>query len=109
VQSPRSFDERLFRNFLDILILAKFKEQEKTGYEIVTYFNQNFEFTISPGTVYSLLYSMERQGLIKGEENDKHRIFKLTQKGKDNLEAVIKTSKRIQESFNKLLGQVIKS
>jgi len=33
------------------------------------------------GTVYSVLYSMERQGLVRGTWNERRRIYRLTKKG----------------------------
>jgi DNA-binding PadR family transcriptional regulator len=43
---------------------------------------------LSPGTVYSTLYLMERKGLLKGEMKRGKRFFHLTDKGKDVIQNI---------------------
>jgi DNA-binding PadR family transcriptional regulator len=101
-----SLFERLIRNQLDIIIMARLKDQEASGYELTTYLHKRFDFyCISPGTVYSTLYSMERKGLISALENEKIRIYHLTLKGKEFLDEICNSSGLIIEFFSSLVNQ----
>ena len=39
-----------------------------SGYDIIVIFQKKFNLFISPGTIYLILYKLERDGLIKGED-----------------------------------------
>jgi DNA-binding PadR family transcriptional regulator len=97
------FHERISRTLLDILILARLEEKSMNGYEITTFLIRKFGITISTSVIYSTLYHMERNGLIKGEENRRGRAYKLTEKGNKTLEDARSDLKQIQVFINKLL------
>lgn len=94
---------RFLKEFMDILIISKMREGETSGYDITSYFHQKLEFPVSPGTVYSVLYSMERDGLIKARGIDRKRVYTLTPKG----EKTIKTIHESNESLEKLLVSLL--
>jgi len=63
----RKMNERTIKNFMDILILAQLREGlPMSGYDFIAFIHKKFRILMSPGTVYSVLYSLERDGLIKG-------------------------------------------
>jgi DNA-binding PadR family transcriptional regulator len=90
--------ERFLREFMDILIMIKMKQGEISGYDMLTYFNNKFDLLVSPGTVYSILYSMERKGLIEAQGIDRKRVYSLTTKGQATINA-IRESSDVLESF----------
>lgn len=96
--------ERFLKEFMDVLIMVKMKEGETSGYDLLTYFHRKFDLLVSPGTVYSVLYSMERNGLIKARGVDRKRIYTLTPKG----EATIKTIRESSEVLESFLGCLLK-
>ncbi|NIM45420.1 MAG: PadR family transcriptional regulator, partial [Nitrososphaeria archaeon] len=51
---------------MDILILSQLRKTPMCGYDVITSIFERFNFLPSSGSVYSLLYSLERGGLIKG-------------------------------------------
>ena len=57
------------------------KDRAMSGYDLITYIYDRFEVLLSPGTVYPLLSSMEREGLIEGFQRNRKRVYKLTKKG----------------------------
>jgi DNA-binding PadR family transcriptional regulator len=87
---------RVVRNFLDILILSELKECQLSGYDAVGYIYRKFDVLVSSGTVYGLLYSLERKGLIKGASNEGKRVYLLTRKGEQNIENIEKANREIQ-------------
>ena len=94
---------RLLKEFMDILIMVKMREGETSGYDILTYFHQKFDLLVSPGTVYSVLYSMERNGLTKARGVDRKRIYTLTPKGEATIKAIRESSGVLENFLTRLL------
>jgi DNA-binding PadR family transcriptional regulator len=73
--------------FLETFILTKLKNNTPlSGYDFIEIIPQKFGFLLSPGTVYSALYSMERKGLIKPlcvrSFESRKRAYTITEEGK---------------------------
>jgi DNA-binding PadR family transcriptional regulator len=97
--------ERFLKEFMDIVIMAKMKQGETSGYDILTYFHGRFDLLVSPGTVYSVLYSMERKGLIKAQGVDRKRIYTLTTKGEATIKAIQESSEVLESFLARLLKE----
>ena len=81
------------------------KRENISGYDVIDLVNLKFSESISPGTVYSTLYAMERKGLIYGETDGRKTVYKLTEKGHLAMDTIRKSKnmlidvcKRIYES-----------
>jgi len=74
-----------------------------SGYDIIGLIHKRFGILVSSGTVYSLLYSLERNGLIKGVQNRRKRVYTLTEKGKQNIEILTKANEEIQSFLRNML------
>ena len=94
------------------LVLKILSERPMYGYEIATMLKQRSEnvFSLGQGTLYPLLYSLEKKGLIcvckKGKnKNDgrKRLYYKLTNKGKQSLEEDLSTWSDIVKGMNLVL------
>ena len=60
--------------------------------------------TISPGTMYGTLSKMEKDGLIQFiREEEKRKLYQITDLGKDILEIELKRIKRL---YNNSVGEV---
>jgi DNA-binding PadR family transcriptional regulator len=95
--------ERLLKAFMDIVIMRKLVSAEMSGYAILKYIHRSYEFLISSGTIYSILYSMERDGLIKGTTTDRKRVYTLTPKGKKIIKIINQVNGPILNFVTKLL------
>ncbi len=71
--------KRVVRNFMDILILEEIKKGMMSGYDVMAYFQKRFGVSLSSGTVYGILYSMERQNLIEGFLIGNKRVYRITE------------------------------
>ena len=91
---------RVVTNFLDVAILLKLRNGSFNGYDIISYIHKRFDMLISSGTVYSCLYHLERDGLIKGELVQRKRVYTLAEKGRE-------TVKTILGMRDKILGLVL--
>jgi len=52
-----------------------------SGYDVITSIFDKFNFLPSSGSVHSLLYALEREGLIKGGWYGRKRIYNITSRG----------------------------
>ncbi|MEM1551205.1 MAG: helix-turn-helix transcriptional regulator [Candidatus Bathyarchaeia archaeon] len=86
----RRFKEKIFRTLFDIVVLRYIKENGKLGgYNFMMYVRRRFGITLSSGTVYSRIYSLERQGLVKGELEGRRRVYTLTKEGEAALNSIL--------------------
>jgi len=94
--------ERIVRSFLDTIVLVKLRERDSpmSGYDVVTLIDKKFRMLVSSGTVYSLLYCMERDGLIRGMWSRRKRVYTLTDKGEKKIKAIL-------EAKDKILGLMV--
>ena len=95
---------RIVKSFLDVLVLAELRKNVMSGYDIIGFIHSKFRMLVSSGTVYSLLYSMERKGLIRGRWDQKKRIYMLTEKGEEIIKTILNANNEIQSLVKSLLS-----
>lgn len=67
-------EDELVKRFIDVLILARLREESRlSGYDIISFVNKEFDVFVSPGKVYSVLYTLERNGLVSGVYDEMRR------------------------------------
>ena len=90
--------EKTIKDFMDIIILVKLRDEEAgvSGYDFISYVNDRFGFLVSSGSVYSLLYSLERNGLVKGLWFERKRVYRLTEKGTQPINTIIAAQDKIK-------------
>lgn len=85
VLSSESFDElklgdesveRFVKNDLDTIVLALILEKPMCGTDIIKTIHKNFNVLLSPGTIYPLLHSLEKKGLLKCEYEVKTKTYR---------------------------------
>lgn len=84
--------KQIITSILDVLMLAKLRKGSLSGYDAIRLIHNKFGVLVSSGTVYSHLYALERDGLIKGDSNTKKRVYNITQKGEQALDVIAKTN-----------------
>ena len=99
----KKMHERIIKNFMDIIILAELRIGPLSGYDVISFIHNKFHLLVSSGTVYSLLYSLERNGLIEGTWNERKRVYKLTDKGTKTIETVLSANDKIKNFITNLL------
>ena len=88
--------KRVIQNFMDIMILTEIKKRSLSGYDVIGLVHNKFGVLMDSGTVYSLLYSLERDGLIKGVWNQRKRVYQLTENGEQNIKVITKANQEVQ-------------
>jgi DNA-binding PadR family transcriptional regulator len=87
-QIIRKMNERIIKNFLDVIVLSELRTGTFSGYDIISLIHHKYHLLISSGTIYSLLYSLERNGLVEGFWEERKRIYQLTKKGAHTVETL---------------------
>jgi len=96
VNAAEKLRRRVIKNFMDILVLTEMKKRSMSGYDVIGLIHKRFDVLVSSGTVYSLLYSLERDGWIKATDNQGKRVYQLTEKGERDIKVITKANEEIQ-------------
>jgi DNA-binding PadR family transcriptional regulator len=99
----KKMHERIIKNFMDIIILAELRNRPMSGYDVISFIHNKFRLLVSSGTVYSLLYSLERNGLITGTWNERKRVYKPTEKGIKTIETILTANDKIKSFITNIL------
>jgi DNA-binding PadR family transcriptional regulator len=67
-----------------------------SGYDVISFIHNKFGFLASSGTVYSLLYSLERNGLVEGAWIERKRVYKLIEKGGQTIQTILNSQDKIK-------------
>jgi len=100
----KNMHERIVKNFMDIIVLAELRNNSLSGYDVISYVHDKVHLLVSSGTVHSLLYSMERKGLIEGKWTERKRVYKLTDKGERTIDSILNANDKIQLFLSQLLS-----
>jgi DNA-binding PadR family transcriptional regulator len=86
--------QRIVKDFLDMVILIELRKRSMSGRDVIAFLHNKFDVLLSSGTVYSNLYFLERNGLIKGEGSNR-RAYTLTEQGKESVKAFLNVKSKI--------------
>jgi DNA-binding PadR family transcriptional regulator len=100
----KELQRSIVKNFLDTVVMVKLKTSGSlSGYDIMEYVQQKYGVLISSGTVYSLLYSLERKGLLKGDCASGKRLYGLTDEGLKAIGNIMNS----KEEIKKFIGTIL--
>ncbi|MEM3162560.1 MAG: PadR family transcriptional regulator [Candidatus Bathyarchaeia archaeon] len=99
----RQMRERIIKSFMDIIIMHELRNGPLSGYDVISLIHNKFNLLVSSGTVYSMLYSLERNGLIEGKWEERKRVYKLTDKGLKTIETLLNSNDKIKDFITKFL------
>jgi DNA-binding PadR family transcriptional regulator len=99
----KKMHERMIKNFMDIIIMAELRKGPLSGYDAISYIHNKFNLLVSSGTVYSLLYSLERNGLVEGTWDERKRTYKLTEKGEKTIGIILNANDKLRVFLSNIL------
>ena len=99
----KKMHERVIKTFMDTIILAELQNGSISGYDVISFIHNKFGFLASSGTVYSLLYSLERNDLVEGTWSERKRVYKLTEKGAKTISTIINSHDKIKGFMSTIL------
>jgi len=95
--------KRILRGFLDVVIACLLAEKPSWGYEIISEIHNKFHILLSPGIIYSVLYSMEKEGYIKAYEECRRRFYEITDRGREWLNQMINACRTVSAMVEEYL------
>src|SRR5277367_3858690 len=74
---------------LRLYLLRLLDEEPRHGYEVIRLLRDRFlgVYSPSPGTIYPRLARLEEEGLVAHSESDGRKVYRITDKGRDELRA----------------------
>ena len=99
----REMRERIVKSFLDVIVLVNLRDgSPMVGNKVIKIIHKRFDIMMSSGTVYSFLYSLERDGYIKGAFKRRKRVYMLTDEGENRIKTILQAKPRILDTIAKL-------
>jgi DNA-binding PadR family transcriptional regulator len=96
--------KKVLSALLETAIMVNLKDGVPlSGYDLILQFNEKYGVNLSPGTVYSTMSNMERDGLIMSELSLRKRVYKLTDEGRRALEETLEDEEELHEFIHNLL------
>lgn len=104
-----SLNQELIKGSSLILILKMLEKEPMYGYQMIKTINErsNAVFQWKEGSLYPILYSMEKKDLIKSywkEDKRRRKYYKITDKGLKEIKKLEKEWITFSTSMNNLLG-----
>src|SRR4030066_2059405 len=99
----KNMHERLIKNFMDIIIMTQLQKGPLSGYDVIAHIHPRFNLLVNSGTIYSLLYSLERKSLIEGIWDERKRTYKLTEKGQKTIQTILNAPEKINNFITNIL------
>ncbi len=77
--------QRMFRNFLDLMVLRLVKAEPLWGYKIIRDVEEEYGVTLRHGALYPLLNNLEKKGLMRSKKEARkgrvRKVYEITSKG----------------------------
>jgi len=103
-ETVKKMEKQIAKSVMDLLMLAELRNGTMSGYDTIGFIHNKFGVLLSSGTVYSHLYALERDGLIKGEWDTKKRVYEITEKGEQALETIAKSNMELLNILKSVLN-----
>ncbi|QEG41965.1 PadR family transcriptional regulator [Roseimaritima ulvae] len=110
--APASFSSDLIRSCADMVILTVLRSRPMHGYDVLQSMGEfgDGQFRFKQGTLYPLLYRLEREGWIKSkwqvpETGKKRKVYSITAEGRRVLKQRTQQWERFSTSVNAILWE----
>jgi len=84
-----------------IYILLLLKKKSLYGWEIPKMVEKEYNFKPGRITPYRVLYRLEKEGFVKSKIDKTRRIYRITEKGEEELESAKNFYKKVLEKIEK--------
>ena len=107
-------ESQMLKGVIDGVILHIIKNNETYGYEIVEELKHSGFYTMTEGTVYTILQRLSKKGFILGgyKESDvgpRRKYYYITAKGSKYLEDFYESYKELNQAVYKVIGGIDES
>ena len=86
---------------LRLYLLKLLDEEPRHGYEVIRLLRDRFMgvYAPSPGTIYPRLARLEEEGLVTHDEADGRKVYRITEKGREELHARLDDLTELEEEI----------
>lgn len=99
---PEEVIEQVIKRNLEIVTLSILEKGPMSGYSLIKEISSQFHILLSQGTVYPLLYSLQKEGILSIKNGvGREKIYELTEKGKEYTK---KNLAHFRRAYSFLLG-----
>jgi DNA-binding PadR family transcriptional regulator len=95
--------ERIIKNFTDKIIMTEVRNWSLSGYNVISYIHSKFNLLTSSGTFCSLLYVLQRKGLVEGVWEERKRVYRLTRNDNKTVNTLLADSDKSKGSMGCIL------
>jgi len=93
---------RLAKGLLDLIVMALISSSSSFGaYDLIGLIRADFEVMVSPGVIYPVLFTLEREGLLRTRWKQRKKVYELTEEGQ---RYVAKLTKAYADAHRKVLS-----
>jgi DNA-binding PadR family transcriptional regulator len=90
--------ERVFRAFLDLIILRALEEQPMTGYKLIRLFHKKFGILPNSSMIYSCVEAMEKKNWIKRVPEKNGKTYSLSAQGQRMVNSMSMFTREIHDA-----------
>jgi len=93
---------------LRLYLLKLLDEAPKHGYEVIRLLQDRFMgvYAPSPGTIYPRLARLEEEGLVTHDEVDGRKVYKITEKGRAEIQARMDDLAELEEEITESVRDI---
>ena len=110
VVSSKIIESSLKKN-IEIIIAALLYKEPMCGFDIIKTLVRRYNVVLSQGTIYPLLYNLERSGLVRSEisRNNKTKIYIPTEEGREKLRKMLVEHLVALKNIESLIAESLES
>ncbi len=97
--------EKIVKASLEMIILSHISEKPACGFDIIKAISQQYHVFLSQGTVYPMLYSLEKRGILKARNSSKAKVYDITADGREIVEKKLADFLKAQEHLFGMLSK----
>ena len=97
----------MFKSHIKLNLLKELKNEDLSGYSLMSRLGEIEGKKPSPGYIYPLLKELEEKGYLTFKKQDRKKIYTLTKSGKDILLQMQKNHEETLEKMTKILDPII--
>lgn len=105
VGKDKNLRKKALLSIINLLILQCVKENPITVHKIMNKIQGQFDVKISPSTIYSILSSLKKHGLVYMKIYKKRKLHFLTNRGKIASKTLFKDYANIQKKISYIISQ----
>lgn len=96
--------ERLVKGLLDLVVMGFLKYSSSLGaYDLIGLIHSRFQVMVSPGVIYPVLITLEKDGFLRPRWKERKKVYELTDGGEEYMVKQISSYSDMDRKVSNLL------